>query len=212
MSSHPFYSFLKERSKRPLPGREAQLKMTPVPLNSDFSIPRDPSESATTNGVLLLLYPDAEAGLRLILTLRTDGIQHGGQVSFPGGRQEPGETLQETALRETHEEIGISAPMVKIACALSPIYLFRTDHHIFPFVGFLEEEPRFTINEQEVEEVFSCSLQELALGGCIQKKIERFRNTDFEVPYWDIHRVPVWGATAMITSEFVELYREFTRK
>lgn len=212
MSPHPFYSFLKERSSRPLPGREAQFKMTPVPIGSDFTIPRNPPQTATPSAVLALLYPNPEQELNLILTLRTSDIQHGGQVSFPGGKQEKGETLEQTAVRETQEEIGIPEASISIACAITPIYLFRTDNQIYPYIGFLEAEPHFKPNLNEVEEVFSCPLKRLSNGECIRKKRDRFLKNEFEVPYWDVHRVPVWGATAMMISELVELYKEFVRE
>ena len=210
MSFHPFHHFLTERCRQPLPGRDAQFKMTPVPLDTDFTIPRNPPESATPTAVLALLYPDQNQDLHLILTLRTSDIPHGGQISFPGGRQEKGETLQQTALRETEEEIGILKTEISVACDLTPIYLFRTDNQITPFVGFLEKVPHFSPNLTEVEEVFSCPVRKLAEGKCIQKKRDQFLANEFEVPYWDVHRVPVWGATAMMISELVELYREYS--
>jgi 8-oxo-dGTP pyrophosphatase MutT (NUDIX family) len=136
MNLHPFYHFLKERTRSELPGRDAQMKMSPVPLDPDFVLPGDGSESAHPSGVLIPLFPGCDKQLRAVFTLRTNNIRHAGQISFPGGRREGEESLEETALRETEEEIGVGRSEVTLAGSITPLYLHRTDNQITPFVGF----------------------------------------------------------------------------
>ncbi len=118
MGLHSFYQYLLERSQKDLPGREAQMKMSPEPLDPDFVLPRKESETAHPSSVLIPLYPDNDNRLNVILTLRTDSIRHAGQISFPGGRREGSETPKETALRETEEEIGVVP-----GSSIPPLYL-----------------------------------------------------------------------------------------
>lgn len=209
MNIHPFYHFLKERSKGSLPGRNAHMKMAPVPLNSDYKYPEGDLDSAHPSGVMALLYPDENQNLNVLLTLRTDSIRHAGQISFPGGRSEPGEDLKQTALRETEEEIGISPDNIHIACSLSSFTLHNSQNKITPFVGFLLERPELDPNPEEVQEAFNCDLNVLMDDHCLKKKKWSLVEQEFEVPYWDIHAVPLWGATAMMLSELLELYEEF---
>lgn len=209
MKEHPFYRFLKSRGKESLPGREAQLRMAPVPLDPEFVLPHDASETAHPSSVLIPLYPDQNEDLHVILTLRTTSIRHAGQISFPGGRREKNETLLETALRETEEEIGVKRPGVKIACSISPLYLHRTDNQITPFVGFLEKKPQLVPNPAEVQEVFTTALDSLVSENHKNRDEWHLAHASYDVPYWSIHRVPLWGATAMIMNELLELYREF---
>ncbi|TVR19924.1 MAG: CoA pyrophosphatase [Balneolaceae bacterium] len=211
MDKHPFYHFLKNRSESSLPGREAQMKMAPIPLDPEFVLPHNTSETAHPSGVLIPIFPDNENNLHVILTLRTNSIRHAGQISFPGGRRENDETLAETALRETEEEIGIAPSKVDLACCISPLYLYRTDNQITPFVGFLNDKPALTPNPAEVEEAFTASLEQL-ISPKYQKREEwHLTHASFDVPYWNIHRVPLWGATAMMMSELLELYGEFRK-
>jgi 8-oxo-dGTP pyrophosphatase MutT (NUDIX family) len=209
MNHNPFYTFLKNRPSDKLPGREAQLKMSPVPLDPEFVLPRDPSDTAHPSSVLIPLYTDENTRLRVVLTLRTNHIRHAGQISFPGGRCDPGESLLETALRETNEEIGIEMANIVIACSLTPLYLYRTDNQITPYVGFLNKEPVLRPNPDEVEEAFTVSLDELVTERNIRRKEWHLKHASFDVPYWNIHRVPLWGATAMMMSELIDLYRQF---
>ncbi len=212
MTLHPFYHFLKQRTASGLPGRQAQMKMSPVPLDPDFVLPRDPSGTAHPSGVLIPLFPGSQEELRVVLTLRTDNIRHAGQISFPGGRKEGRETLEQTALRETEEEIGIEPENVILAGSITPLYLFRTDNQITPFVGFLKDEPELTPNPDEVEEAFTVSLDDLISGKYFKREEWNLSYTSFDVPFWSIHRVPLWGATAMIMSELLELYKNFLVK
>jgi len=209
MKIHPFYHFLKERSKSSLPGSRAHMKMAPVPLNSDYKIPQNELNSAHPSGVMALLFPDEKQQLNVVLTLRTNSIRHAGQISFPGGRSESGEELIETALRETEEEVGITSEKIHIACSLSSFTLHKSEHQITPFVGFLLERPKLNPNPDEVQEAFNCDLNVLMEDHCLKKKKWSLLDQDFEVPYWDIHDVPLWGATAMMLSELLELYQEF---
>lgn len=209
MDRNPFFSFLENRSDDSLPGRVAQLKMSPVPLDPDFVLPQDPSETAHPSSVLIPLFTGYDKRLYVVLTLRTNNIRHAGQISFPGGRCEPGEKLLETALRETKEEVGIEPEDILIACKITPLYLYRTDNQITPFVGFLANEPELKPNPVEVEEAFSVTLDELLSEKILKRKEWHFKHASFDVPYWDIHRVPLWGATAMMMNELLELYREF---
>lgn len=211
MGLHSFHKFLKERSKKALPGFEAQKKMSPVPLDPDFVLPRTESDTAHPSSVLIPLFPDSNNDLHVILTLRTESIRHAGQISFPGGRREGTESPEETALRETEEEIGIQRSNVKLASSITPLYLHRTDNQITPFVGFLEEKPKLIPNPAEVKEAFTVSLNELLSDENFVEEDWELSYTTFHVPYWNIHHVPLWGATAMMMSELLVLYNEFRK-
>lgn len=211
MGVHPFYHFLQKRSGEELPGRDAQMKMSPVPLDPDFVLPHQQSDTAHPSSVLIPLFPDENNDLHVIFTLRTKGIRHAGQISFPGGRRENGETLEETALRETEEEIGVSRDDVQLACTITPLYLHRTDNQITPFVGFLEAKPVLIPNPAEVEEVFTIPMSMLISEENFAVEEWELSYATFEVPYWNIHDVPLWGATAMMMNELLELYKEFRK-
>ncbi|MCC5914023.1 MAG: CoA pyrophosphatase [Balneolaceae bacterium] len=206
-----FLSFLKNRISGPLPGREAQQKLQPTPMAGDYSYP-EMRDDAHPSSVAILLFEKEHSKLKdlhVILTLRTDSIRHGGQISFPGGRSDNNETLEETALRETEEEIGITRDEIHLIGSITPLYLSRSNNQITPFIAFLEEEPEPKPNPDEVEEVFSVPLSQLLHDATFVREKWDLSHASFEVPYWNVHTTPLWGATAMIMSEFLELYREF---
>ena len=207
-----FHHFLKTRVKESdLPGRTSQIKMAPEPVDSANPIRRMKApDHANASSVLILIFPNSDGQLELILTLRTSTINHGGQLSFPGGRAKAGETVVETALREASEEIGITPADVKVSGTLSSLYVPHSNSQVTPVVGLIEYEPALTLNPDEVEEAFSVELESLA--GKENLTVENWElrpKATYKVPYWDVHRVPLWGATAMMLSEFLELYREF---
>lgn len=206
---HPFHHFLSERTKKSLPGKKAQLKMQPVPLQDNFSFPEPDAGIGQPSSVLIPLFSDSNRLLQVILTLRTESVSHAGQISFPGGRSEKHETPLTTALRETEEEIGITPDLFEIAGSLSPLYLYRSNNQITPFIGFLEKEPKLTPNPSEVEEVFTVPLDSFMKDDLLIWEEWRLREITMNVPYWKIHPTPLWGATAMMMSELLELYREF---
>lgn len=209
------FSFLEQQlNNGNLPGRASQIKMAPEPV--DEGNPKREMEApdhARASSVLILIFPNREGELELTLTLRTSNINHGGQLSFPGGRAEDNETEIETALREANEEIGITTADVQIAGSLSKLYIAHSNNYITPVVGFLDYVPELTLNPDEVEESFSVELESLL--GKKNLTVENWNlreSATYKVPYWDVHRVPLWGATAMILSEFLELYRMFKSK
>ena len=182
--------------------------MHPTPIEQGFTIPDIASEKGFPSGVLVPLFPGDDGRIHVLLTLRSSNIPHGGQISFPGGRCEMGETVLQTALRETEEEVGIGASHITIAGALSPYYLYKTNNRITPFVGLMEGLPAMRINPNEVEEVFSVPLSRLMFGDVLRHHTRHFGGKAFRVPFWDVHEVPLWGATAMILSELLELLKE----
>lgn len=211
MKLHPFYHFLLQSADSGLPGRDSQMKMSPIPLDPDFVLPRDPSGTAHPSGVLIPLFPDHDEQLSVVLTLRTGNIRHAGQISFPGGRREGEETLEQTALRETEEEIGIEPDHLILAGPITPLYLYRTDNQITPYVGFLQGEPELKPNPDEVEEAFSVSLDDLISGKYLKREKWHLNHTSFDVPFWNVHQVPLWGATAMMLNELLEIYKIFKK-
>lgn len=206
-----FTDFLKRRLEQPLPGLDAQLKMAPTPLADGPSRKLQAPSGANNSSVLLLLFPNKEDQLELLLTLRSSDIDHGGQISLPGGQSEEDETSVETALREAHEEVGIDPNSVEILGLLSDLYVSHSNNLVKPIVGFLPERPGLTLNPAEVEEAFTVELDSLATKKNLAVENWDLQKYSYQVPYWDVHEVPLWGATAMILSEFLELYREFLK-
>lgn len=206
---HNLITFLNNRLDKHLPGKSSQLKMAPRPVSSGQMRQMEAPEDAWESSVLVLLMPNDKGKIELTLTLRSNDINHGGQISFPGGRAEEGESAEDTALREAHEEIGICPDEVKIVGQLSGLYVNHSNNRVTPVVGFMDHRPDFNLNPLEVEEIFTVELDSLLMKKNLTVEDWNLRSHTYKVPYWDVHRVPLWGATAMILSELLDLYREF---
>lgn len=206
---HQFIEYLSDRLEKPLPGLNAQLKMAPAPLRDGPTRELEPPPSAKKSSVLILLFPNDENRLELILTLRSRDIDHGGQISLPGGRSDEDETYVETALREAQEEVGIKPESVQILGMLSDLYVSHSNNLVKPVVAYLPEIPELTPNPAEVEEAFTVEVKSLAAKKNLTVENWDLQKYSYEVPFWDIHEVPLWGATAMILNELLDLYREY---
>jgi 8-oxo-dGTP pyrophosphatase MutT (NUDIX family) len=133
---------------------------------------------------------------------RGDLRRHAGEVSFPGGRRDPGEELIETALREAEEEIGLAPADVEVAGALPPVGTFVTSYKVHPFVGLIEQGMAFEPNPDEVESVLVASLDDLVAARG-QRRLVR-RGVPFKTDTYEIGDALVWGATARILGLLLE--------
>lgn len=206
---HDLFPFLEERLSQNLPGRDAQIQMAPKPRSDGEMRKMNPPEDVRQSSVLALLFPNEENDIELTLTLRSEDIDHGGQISFPGGRANKGESAVDTALREAREEIGIDPGRVTILGQLSDLYVSHSNNLVVPVIGYSRERPEFTVNPIEVEEVFTVTLDSLLHKKNLTVEDWELGKHTYKVPYWDVHRVPLWGATAMMLNELLDLYREY---
>ena len=136
---------------------------------------------------------------------RGDLRRHAGEVSFPGGRQDPGEDLLATALREAEEEIGLPRDNVEIAGALPPVGTFVTSYKVHPFVGLIEEGLRFEPNPAEVENVLVAPLDELAASYDRRRMLPR--GIPIKTDTYLIGESIIWGATARILGDLLQRLR-----
>ena len=159
--------------------------------------------TARQASVLLLLWRQDEA-LRFVLTRRAQGLRgHSGQVSLPGGRREPGDAdAAATALRETREELGIAEGAVRPLGWLGEIYIPPSDFVVRPLVGALDAAPRFRPCAAEVAEVLCVPLAQLFEGERKRVSLRRAQGRDARIPWYALEGHMVWGATAMLLSEF----------
>ncbi|MEL6945207.1 MAG: CoA pyrophosphatase, partial [Bacteroidota bacterium] len=131
-----------------------------------------------------------------------------GQIAFPGGKQEATDLdFEMTAVREAEEEIGVSANDITILGALTDLYIPVSNFMVYPYVGYLPYVPQFTKQQSEVVEVLEIALLDLQNPNNQKKKeinlAQGIRLKD--VPYFDIQAKTIWGATAMMLSEFLEV-------
>lgn len=200
---HSFIEKLKNRLKESLPGEAAQIKMAP---SYRHLFPNNLKEGDA--GVMLLLYP-VSGELTTVFMKRTEypGV-HSGQISFPGGRFEPEDSnLATTALRETEEEFGIAASKINVLGKLTPLLIPVSRMEVHPFVGHLAERPMFLPNPREVERLIEIKIADLLRASIIKTKPQNYKDYQGFVPYFEVHETHVWGATAMILSEFLEVIR-----
>jgi 8-oxo-dGTP pyrophosphatase MutT (NUDIX family) len=165
---------------------------------------------------VLLILKKKEDNLAILLTLRSKSLKnHQHQLSFPGGKLEFGESPEMGSLRETFEETGIKTNQLNLIGRLSPLYIAHTNMQIQPIVAeLIADESELHITEsEEVEEVFWASLSDLSDDNLIRFDDKIIRGIHFHIPFWEVHtHVPLWGATAMMISELVELYKEFQQQ
>ncbi len=187
----------------PLPAGPEDL----MPVFTDGRLrPRlSPTMTARPAAVLALLYPDAEGIARIVLTERVtyDG-HHSGEVSFPGGKAEPGDAdAAATALRETIEEIGLDpvAAGVTIAGLLDPVFIPVSDFRIEPVVAWAEREPTFLANPSEVARILTPPVSAFLPEADIEVVERTIRDWPLRYGGYRIDGLHVWGATARILGQ-----------
>lgn len=188
----------------PLPGLETQLKMAAVERLEELQRVTLEHKTPRRAAVMMLIYPNNDnAHFVLIERMESKGA-HSGQIAFPGGRKEV-EDIDDsvTAIRETHEEVGIIPAHQEIITAGTPIYIPPSNYMVAPYLAFAKEELQFTPQPSEVKSIIEVPLHEL-----LDVKNEQYHTlstsymTDVTVPCYRLQNQIVWGATAMMLAEF----------
>ena len=201
-----FTKYIPKILQQQLPAIDAHMKMSPlerVPtLGKEFYKDKDPRISA----VMMLFYPiNRQAHLALIKRNAYPGV-HSSQISFPGGKAEPGDkTLADTAIRETFEEIGVLPGAIEVVMPFSEIYIPPSNFLVYPFLGVSADEPEFVPNPEEVVELIHLPLDELLDDSIVvNAEMRTSYAQSLTVPAFQAGDHIVWGATAMIMSELKE--------
>lgn len=192
--------------RRPLPGFAAQGRMAIRPRPGGFTPPE--GETPRESAVLILLYPlDGELTVALILRA-VDGGSHSGQVSFPGGGKNPGETYAETALREAREETGINPDAVTFLGAMTPLYIPASGNRMHPLVAYTPRRPDFVLDPREAQEVIEAPLAFFLDEANVVEETWHFGEYPVQVPHFHVAGHKVWGATAMVLWELATAIRD----
>ena len=199
-----FEDILKSELAKQLPGEEAHFMMMPIARNDNLIKPSG-KISPLKSAVLILLYEDEYQHLRFPLIQRpTYNGAHSGQVSLPGGKAEKDDAnIFHTALRETEEEIGIDASNIEVVGQLTDLFIWVSNFLVTPIVGITHKKPVFTKDDNEVETIIETDLYDIINPAKRKEDTivvrDKFR---IQTPYFEIDSRVVWGATAMILSEF----------
>ncbi|MBL7817213.1 MAG: CoA pyrophosphatase [Saprospiraceae bacterium] len=199
-----FIERLIERHAQGLPGRPFQLKKAVLARYKTMDAPPTARQSA----VLILLFRKTNEW-HVVLTERVGNPNdpHSNQISFPGGSLEAADaSLEACALRETHEEVGISPEKVKIIGKMTDLYIPVSNFFVQPYLGWTSEPPQYQRQPTEVKNILEVPLSILA-------NIDNHKFADIQVrgmtlpnvPYFDVNGKIVWGATAMMLSELLEI-------
>ena len=200
---------LRYRLTQPLPGRDAQLRMAFAQRAEQLRLHPTTPDNARIACVTVLLWQN-NLDWHTVLIQRTANPldRHSGQVSFPGGKHEQSDgSLAHTALREAEEEIGIASSQMEILGGLTDLYIPVSNFIVHPFVGLLSGEPQFLPQPGEVESILTPPVKHFQ-----QEENKVFRELVVgtgillrDVPCYLVEGRAVWGATAMIMSEFLEI-------
>jgi 8-oxo-dGTP pyrophosphatase MutT (NUDIX family) len=156
-------------------------------------------------GVMLLFYPK-DGEYCVLLNRRTDSVEdHKGEISFPGGRKEDGDRgLLDTALRETHEEMGVRPEDVEVLGELDDV-VTRTSYLVSPFVGTIQQAYRFKPNGREVAQVIEIPFRELSSDQAYREEVRVVEGVPVRMPLYDVQGHVIFGATAQILRRFLEI-------
>ena len=200
-----FIDHIEKQLQQELPGPEAQYAMAHGSRRSAAI----PPEHARQAAVLALFYPKGKDwNLIFLERVANEKDRHSGQISFPGGSydQEDG-TLDQTALREAEEEVGVPANQIELLGALSSLYIPVSNFQVQPYVGFVSYEPQFQPQQSEVH-----ALLETPFSTFLQEENRQITNLKIhenlwlkEVPYFQVAGKVIWGATAMMMNELVTI-------
>jgi len=205
MELGPLIKKLETLLRMPLPDAKAHKKM--LPHNRVInSLTTEELNNVRQSGVMLLLYEDNSKAHSVLIQRNTYNGVHSGQISLPGGQQDNCDAnLTDTAFRECEEEIGIKREQIYKIGHLSRIYIPPSNFIVLPVLGTLHFPPSFIADINEVNALIIYDIELLLDENNVKRKTFEGHDYKIEAPYFDIKGYEVWGATAMILSEFKEL-------
>lgn len=188
---------------QPLPGVSAQALMAPRPRR-EWPPGFNPARIRHAAGLLLVFPVGGRA--HIVLTVRADALErHGGQVSLPGGVAEPGETFEQAALREAHEEVALDPAGVRVAGALTPLDIPVSGFRLHPIVAIADHRPPLTPADGEVARILEIDVAELFEPSHRMAVVRERDGRALTVPAFHVAGAEIWGATAMVLAEFLVL-------
>lgn len=198
-----------------LPGMEAQMLMAPPFREALLKQSVTLRAKAKLAAVMALFYPNKQGETHLVFIVRksSPGV-HSGQIGFPGGKPELGDVdLKATAVRETWEEIGVSSDSIHVLCPLTDLYIPPSNFNVFPYIGMTTSTPNFKRQPSEVESIIEIPLIDILDDS---KRVFSLVSTSYgpkvNVPAFNFEGHIVWGATAMILMEIIELLNSILKK
>jgi len=194
---------LESAFERELPGVEAQTVLAPRPRR-EWPRGFNPARIRNAAGLLLVFPLDHRA--HVVLTVRADTLgRHSGQVSLPGGVVELGETFEQAALREAHEEVALPVEGVRVLGPLTPLDIPVSGFRLHPIVAVRSTRASLHPADGEVARILELDLESLMRHDALRVS-ERVRDgLPLTIPAFHIDDVEIWGATAMVLAEFLAL-------
>lgn len=192
-----------------LGGLDAQFELAPK-FRKKYSQELIDAQNAKKAAVLALFYPDAQGETCFLLTLRANyNGTHASQISFPGGKYDSSDnSLENTALREAQEEVGIYPSDVHIFKQMTDVFIPPSNFMVTPFLGLLNYTPTLIKNE-EVEENIGVLLKDLLNKNAFSTaSVTTSSAKNIPVPCFKLSNYIVWGATAMMLNEIKMLLKE----
>ena len=201
---------LSSRLDEGLPGHQAHQKM--LPTMADGTAINLKHKSPPRDGAVMILFfeEDGKVKFPLIQRPRYEGI-HSGQMALPGGKAEPDDRdLLHTAVRETEEEIGVNSSKIEVFGELSSFYVVASNFQVLPVLGFIDHRPSFVPDHREVDQVVLAQTDRIISQEALKRKnVEAANGFKLNSPYFDVDGKVVWGATAMMLSEFEAILRDY---
>ena len=210
MNFQEFLQYVPKLIEAKLPAFDAHIKMAPLERLDSLKNINIEDKKPRTAAVMMLFYPKKEiTHLALIVRNSYEGI-HSAQIAFPGGKYElEDESFAQTALRETHEEIGIHPNKIKILKPFTELYIPPSNFMVYPFLGISHEELVFIPQPSEVAHIIELPLSVFLDDALVVKtNLSTSYADNITISAFKIEEHIVWGATAMIMSELKEVVNE----
>lgn len=199
---------LQLKLKGNLPGLSSQIKMAPAHREMELMKVDYQKFNPKLSAVIILLYHE-NSSLKIIFIRRSVYVGlHSGQIAFPGGKYEKRDkNLLETAKREMEEELGISRNSYQILGQLTDLYVPPSNFLLRSYLAYTEDKPQIIIDEREVQDVLIFDFEQFKQSDVIKLGDFKAHNSEklIKAPYYGIDGNIIWGATAMVMSELIDL-------